>query len=313
MSRDESIIRVHLLPTLGKTRIGAIVSSDVRKLVSKWSERLAPRTVKRTYGVLHAIMQFAVDDDIIAVSPCRGIKLPQIEPVTRHVLTVDELERLAVTLGPRWSAMVYLGAVLGLRWGECAGLRLGAIDFDRNEVRIVEQVTRGKFGQTVTGPPKSSAGRRTMTLPDGLVDLLKAHVLARVISGPEALLFPKLDGDPVNYANWRRNVWIPSVKRAGLDALNSGDRRNGLEFHDLRRANATALVREGVDLKTAQTRLGHSDVRLTLEVYAQATTEADRSAAGRLDDHFFGRPRDKRAIEAAADDSTDQDTHSDRH
>lgn len=51
--------------------------------------------------------------------------------------------------------------------------------------------------------------------------------------------------------------WEPAVKDAGLD---------GLSFHDLRRTNATAMVAEGVDVKTAQARLGHSDPRLTLAV-----------------------------------------------
>lgn len=46
--------------------------------------------------------------------------------------------------------------------------------------------------------------------------------------------------------------------------------------------NATALVAEGVHLKTAQTRLGHSDPRLTLAIYAQATSEGDRAAADRV-------------------------------
>ncbi|MGH9006602.1 MAG: tyrosine-type recombinase/integrase [Acidimicrobiales bacterium] len=53
----------------------------------------------------------------------------------------------------------------------------------------------------------------------------------------------------------------------------------GVGFHDLRRLAATSLVLARVDLKTAQVRLGHSDPRLTLAVYAQATTEADRHAA----------------------------------
>jgi len=43
-----------------------------------------------------------------------------------------------------------------------------------------------------------------------------------------------------------------------------------------------ALAAEGVDVKTAQTRLGHTDPRLTLAIYAQATTEGDRSAAEKL-------------------------------
>ncbi len=64
-------------------------------------------------------------------------------------------------------------------------------------------------------------------------------------------------------------------------------RHHGLTFHDLRRANATGMVVEGVDLKTAQTRLGHSDPRLTLAIYAQATSEADQEAARRLGARFM--------------------------
>jgi integrase len=74
---------------------------------------------------------------------------------------------------------------------------------------------------------------------------------------------------------------------------------SGLTFHDLRRANASGLVLAGVDLKTAQTRLGHSDPRLALGVYAQATTEADRAAADALEGRFFTLPRDARGIASA--------------
>lgn len=66
---------------------------------------------------------------------------------------------------------------------------------------------------------------------------------------------------------------LSAVELAGLD---------GLGFHDLRRTNATAMVLDGVDVKTAQARLGHSDPRLTLAIYAQATGEGDRSAAEKL-------------------------------
>ncbi|HWB88145.1 MAG TPA: site-specific integrase, partial [Acidimicrobiia bacterium] len=65
-------------------------------------------------------------------------------------------------MGPQYGSMVYLGAVLGLRWGECAGIRVGRIDFDRSTIAIVEQVTRGVGGRSVMGPPKSEAARRTL-------------------------------------------------------------------------------------------------------------------------------------------------------
>lgn len=55
---------------------------------------------------------------------------------------------------------------------------------------------------------------------------------------------------------------------------------------DLRRASATAMVAAGVDLRTAQERLGHADPRLTLSVYAHAVDGANRDAADRLATHF---------------------------
>jgi integrase len=96
---------------------------------------------------------------------------------------------------------------------------------------------------------------------------------------PDELLFPNSDGRALDYSNWRGRVWEPAVRAAGL---------GGLNFHDLRRTNATAMVAEGVDVKTAQARLGHSDPRLTLAIYAQATTEGDRSAAAKLGARLMG-------------------------
>jgi integrase len=186
-----------------------------------------------------------------------------------------QLIELADTIDPNYSAMIWLGAVLGLRWGEVAGLRVGNVDVLRKTVTIAEQVTRGRGGAGDIGPPKSAASRRTMSIPSELADELSGHMKALELTGadPEELLFPNAEGRPLDYSNWRRRVWEPAVKEAGLDGLN---------FHDLRRTNATAMVAEGVDVKTAQARLGHSDPRLTLAVYAQATTEGDRSAAEKL-------------------------------
>jgi integrase len=199
-----------------------------------------------------------------------------------------QLIELADTIDPNYSAMIWLGAVLGLRWGEVAGLRVGNIDLLRKTVTITEQVTRGRGGAGHIGPPKSAAARRTISIPGELADELSAHMKSMRLTGAasEALLFPNHDGRPLDYSNWRGRVWDPAVKAVGMAGLN---------FHDLRRTNATAMVAEGVDVKTAQARLGHSDPRLTLAIYAQATTEGDRSAASKLGARFMGPHSDPSA------------------
>jgi integrase len=274
-ARDESALRVHVYPDLGDRAIGSLTPADIRRLVAKWSEHLAPRSVRRIYGALRAAFNYAVEVDRLARTPCRGIHLPSVEPATATVPDPVQLLDLADAIDPKYSAMVWLGVVLGLRWGEVAGLRVANVDLLRKTVTVAEQVTRGVGGAGVIGPPKSAASRRTISIPSELADELSAHMKSLGLTGanPNALLFPNTEGEPLDYSNWRRRIWEPAVKAAGLEGLN---------FHDLRRTNATAMVAEGVDVKTAQARLGHSDPRLTLAIYAQATTEGDRRAAEKL-------------------------------
>jgi len=121
-----------------------------------------------------------------------------------------------------------------------------------------------------------------------LADELSAHMKSLGLTGADTdeLLFPNTEGCPLEYSYWRRRVWLPAVRAAGL---------KGLGFHDLRRTNATVMVVEGVDVKTAKARLGHTDPRLTLAIYAQATTEGDRSAANKLGARLMGSANDDAA------------------
>ena len=72
----------------------------------------------------------------------------------------------------------------------------------------------------------------------------------------------------------RRRVWLPAMVSTRLGTIDKQGRYTGPTFHDLRRTSATGLVAAGVDVKTAQSRLGHSQVRLTLELYAQAVAHS---------------------------------------
>ena len=99
----------------------------------------------------------------------------------------------------------------------------------------------------------------------------------------DGLLFTAPDGGVLRYSNWPKRAWYPAAVGARLgrmvDEASGKTKYQGIGFHDLRRANATGLVAAGVDVKTAQTLLGHSDSRLTLDHYAQAVTALGVAAA----------------------------------
>jgi integrase len=102
---------------------------------------LSPATVRTNYGVLRAVLVAAVEADLIGRSPCRGIRLP-IEDRRRapRFLGAEELHRLAAAMPIDYWPMVYVAGVLGLRWSEVAGLRVGRVDFLRRSVSVVETV-----------------------------------------------------------------------------------------------------------------------------------------------------------------------------
>jgi integrase len=164
--------------------------------------------------------------------------------------------------------MMWLGAIEGLRWAECAGLTVGDLDMLGWRLRVTRQLDRGRK----LAPLKTEAGRRHLALPSWLVDELAAALARRGLTGADhdALVFVSPEGLPLHYQNWLRRTWYTACTKAGLP---------GLRFHDLRSLSATALVAAGVDPKTAQVRLGHSSSRITLDLYARVTAAGDRRAA----------------------------------
>ena len=297
LERDRSALSVHLLPAFGSRRIGTLTPANIQAFVNDMSEVRSARHVRRTYDVLRAVLNHAVDRDLLARTPCRRIRLPAVEPAAAHVFSPDDLICLADALGPDHGPMVWLGALLGLRWSEVAGLHVGSIDFLRGTVAITAQRTRGPLGTPVLAAPKSNAGRRTLAAPPPLLELLAEQLAARGLTGAvqDAMIFVSPHGEPLRYDNWRRRSWVPAAVQAGLGRIEVVHRADkpplrryiGAGFHDLRRTNSTALVSSGVDIKTVQTRMGHSDPRLTLAIYAQATTEADRAAADQLGEQLM--------------------------
>lgn len=288
-ARDRSALGHHVLPALGDKRLGSIVPADVQDLVASMGRTLSPSTVVRNYNVIAAIFRYAADRDYIAKSPCRVVQLPRVPRTSVHIFTPGELAKLADAVGPEQAPMIWLGALLGLRWGEVAALSVADVDLLGRRLHVRHTVTRDEHGATVLGEPKSDAGTRTLTIPGLLAEVLAAHLAAAGLTAADSnsLLFPDTRGRLLNASNWRSRVWYRAAAAAGVGSVDAKGHYRGATFHDLRRTSATGLVASGVDVKTAQSRLGHSQVRLTLELYAQAVDERDRVASETLADLFM--------------------------
>ncbi|MHB1533476.1 MAG: phage integrase central domain-containing protein [Acidimicrobiales bacterium] len=128
LARDQVVLNTHLLPSLGARSLASITPAHVKGCVDAMAAKLPPATVRTNVGVLKAIMNAAVDADLLTRSPVRNLRLSSGPPRQRPTLTLGELSALAEATPRGFRALVLAAGLLGLRWSEAAGLRVRDVD-----------------------------------------------------------------------------------------------------------------------------------------------------------------------------------------
>ncbi|HWD72394.1 MAG TPA: site-specific integrase [Actinomycetota bacterium] len=277
--RDAWILKDLILPTFEQVPIAAIHQDLVQGWVKKLSQAgYAATTVKKAYQTFARIMAAAVGKRI-ARTPCVDIVLPADDSRPMRILTEDEIFALADAMPGRYRALVLTAAYTGLRIGELAALRVRHVNFPRRVLAVEETLTEPQ-GHVQFGPPKTKAGRRTISVPAAIVDELASHVAAFVPDGernPGSLIFAGERGGPMRPNHFRRRTWAKAVKESvGLPC----------HPHDLRHSHASILIKLGVHPKTIQVRLGHTSIRTTMDIYGHLYEGVDEAAAQALDALF---------------------------
>ena len=185
------LLRSHITPRIGGVQLGRLDAA----LVREWRADLLAAGVSesaaaKAYRLLRAVMNTAADDRIVYRNPCQIKGADRERPAERPVLTAPEVFALAAAVPARFRAMVLVAAFGSLRFGEVIALRRRDIDLDTGTITITRAYVEARGIGPVIGPPKSAAGRRTVTIPVALVDVLREHMAAHVVdAGADALVF----------------------------------------------------------------------------------------------------------------------------
>jgi len=279
LARDRVVLQTHFFPALGDRQLSSITRSHVKGCVDAMLAKLAATTVRTNLGVLNAVLNAAVDADLITRSLARGIRVAIGPTRERPTLTLDELDRLAEAVPAERRALILVAGVLGLRWSECAGLRVGDVDFLRRTLTVRQTIAEVE-GHLIVADTKSRSSRRTLSVPSFLIDELAEHLAAhRPGTGLDDLVFTNPEGGPLR-RYFAERVFNPAVKQAGLD--------EALTFHGLRHVAASLMVEQGEHPRVIQGRLGHATARLSMELYAHVPEAADRDVATHLDARWKG-------------------------
>jgi integrase len=266
------LVRLHLDPTFGALMIQDITEPQVRR----WRKSLLDAgvgevTVAKAYRLLKAILNTAVDDGLIRRNPCRIKGAGQEKSPERPVLTIRQVFDLADAITPRYRVLILLAVFGSLRWGELAALRRRHIDLDSGTLRVELSVVELMDGSLVTGPPKSDAGKRVVTLPAFLLPAINTHLEQFTAPGDNSLVFTGPKNAPLRRPNFSR-TWRDAIASARLTAIH---------FHDLRHTGNHIAAATGASLRELMGRMGHSTTRAAL-IYQHRTTERDRLIAATM-------------------------------
>jgi integrase len=158
-----------------------------------------------------------------------------------------------------------------LRWGELTARRRHNIDLRSGTLRVEVAVVELIDGSLVTGPPKSEAGKRLVTVPGFLLPELTAHLADFTPPGADSLVFVGRKNARLPRSNFSR-TWRQATDAAGL---------TGIHIHDLIHTGDHIAAMTGASLRELMGRMGHSTTRAAL-IYQHRTAERDRLIAAAM-------------------------------
>jgi integrase len=179
--------------------------------------------------------------------------------------------------------LVLMAAFTSLRYGELVAMRRTDVNTRTGAVTVRATLVERQDGSLLFGPPKTGAGRRTVTVPAAIRAELREHLRTYVGSDGDALVFAGVTGVPLRRSNFQRTArWTSSVASVGLP---------GFHFHDLRHTGNNMAASTGASLRDLMARMGHQSTRAAM-IYQHATEQRDREIAAGLSD-LIERERDR--------------------
>ncbi|MEV6329602.1 tyrosine-type recombinase/integrase [Streptomyces sp. NPDC051909] len=164
----------------------------------------------------------------------------------------------------------------GLRRGEACGLRWSDFNEATGELTIATQLVQDGW-DVVESAPKTDSGERIISLDEYTVEVLKLH---RAAQAAERLEWGAAWQDTGRMFTQENGEWIhPGTLTDLFERFVELSTLPPIRLHDLRHVAASLMLAAGVDVKIVSETLGHSDSRITRDIYQSVMPKAAREAA----------------------------------
>lgn len=235
------------------TPIADIEVTDITAYIDDLKKKdYAKKTIKERLALLKQIFKYAILNKYIKANPCQYVKVPKdAKPSVKREAATQEEENIIKNISCDVPFGYFAKFLLftGCRRGEALALTPSDIDYQNHMVRINKTVIWDGNKPQIKPIPKTEAGERFIPIPDIIFDEL-------IKRKSNKLIFPNEENNL--YKNHEvEKTWNELRKKANISC----------SPHQLRHSFTTMIFDAGIDVKTAQSWLGHKDIKTTLEIY----------------------------------------------
>ncbi|NEG95674.1 tyrosine-type recombinase/integrase [Bifidobacterium sp. SMB2] len=304
----QSVVKANVKPAIGAVKIDALAPKHFRMLeryITKGDKSATPprkpkssATASSAWRTLHAALDDAVKEGLIASNPCDRADSPRVIYNSRSTMTPAQAGRMiAAEEDAMWHLMWRLAFETGMRQGERFGLTPSEIrTIDGRPCIVVEQQLKTYAGvdvedipaflnaRHVSGsaylvPPKTNSGRRVIPISESLHNELTAYMSGRRGLKPDELIFVqrkgKAKGAPLTRMIEER-AWSAALEHAGIEGH--------YVPHSARHTAATAMAQLGMTDNARKLVMGHSSADVTNNIYTHLGVEDIAQASSGVSD-----------------------------
>ena len=280
----------------GSQKIRNVKISDAKLFLIKLQQEdgKSYSTIHNVRGVLRPAFQMAVDDDILVKNPF-GFQLQTVlvnDSVTREALTKDQMRKFLKFIHDdvvycKYYEVVYILFHTGMRISEFCGLTLRDIDLQNKTVNIDHQLQRTADMRYIIVETKTDAGKRKIPITDDVAAMFQAIIedreapaVEKIIDGYSGFLFYDKEGKPLVAMHWQ-NRFNNMVNRYN-DIYRI--QMPNITPHICRHTYCSNQAKAGMNPKTLQYLMGHSDISVTMNVYTHVNFDDAEEELRRMEE-----------------------------